>query len=169
MTFQEFLASPNGNILLQPLTTAYPNCMKFLQAKYKNYECLYASDIMVNQLASLFLEYSNILSNIEDALKIRETNKNTIDNLGETNKRLKEVVYTSEGSDTTNYVGYEVVGEYEKKNDTLSTNNNTNDKWNTYNFLSAITRLEVEGKKLGWNKFEKQFIKLFITIYPVIL
>lgn len=140
MTFQEFLASPNGNILLQPLTTAYPQCMTYLQGKYKNYECLYPSDIMVNQLASLFLEYTNILSNIEDALLIRATNKNTIDNLGETNKRLKEVVYRSEGSDTTNYVGYEVVGEYEKKNDTLSTNNNTNDKWNTYNFLSACFR-----------------------------
>lgn len=167
MIYKDFLTSPMVSPYIEQLRAKYPQLMSYLGYKYANFELLYPIDVMLNQYSALFNEYQNVLLNIEDALKIRNTQGNTLDNLGETNKRSKKVVYTSEGSDSTNYLGYNVIGEYEKKNDTLSTNNDTTDKVNTYNFLSALTRLETETTRLGWFKFERAFVKLFITLYPV--
>lgn len=169
MTFKEFVADP----LVSPFAVAwnakYPQSFLYIQQKYQNYELLYPLDVMMLQFTALLSEYSNILSNIEDAFRIRAKEKNNIDNLGETLKRKKKVLHESEDIDSRNYVGYEVIGEYEKKNGSLNSTNDTDDKQNTYNFLSALTRLETEATRIGWFKFERALVKLFITIYPVFI
>lgn len=169
MKFSEFLQDSDVDALITiPYRLKFPKLTAYLFRKYANFEILYDKMTMISQLGAVFDEYENMLTNIEDAFKIRKQQANDLSTLGETNKRLKNTKYTSEGVDTTNYVGYEVVGEFEKKNDTLVTNNDVDDKSNTYNFLSALTRLETEGNRLGWFKFERAFVRLFITIYPIV-
>lgn len=150
MKFSEFLQDSDVDALITiPYRLKFPKLTAYLFRKYANFEILYDKMTMISQLGAVFDEYENMLTNIEDAFKIRKQQANDLSTLGETNKRLKNTKYTSEGVDTTNYVGYEVVGEFEKKNDTLATNNDVDDKSNTYNFLSALTRLETEGNRLG--------------------
>lgn len=162
MRFQEFLNNPFNQ---QLINQKFPKLYIYLSNKYANYELKYHSIVFANQLTALLTTYENVLSSIETSLRLRDQNAITLDNLGRTQKTRRVDNSTSNTDDILKYVGYEVVGDYEKNVKGMTNERNLVDTVNEYNLYEQFIRLESIGTRVAWANFEKAFIKLFITIY----
>lgn len=168
MTYSEFCELETYKSMFEgEYKQLYPRLWKYLINKYKNYELLYPELVFFNQAVSLFEEYAGVLKDVEDALNIRNNISFTENNLGDIKVRKHKDIFTQTGYDSTNYRGYQVIGEYEREDSSNNTNRDINASFNEYNLLNALRNLENNGKRNAWFKFEKQFIKLFITLYTV--
>lgn len=164
MTYQEWISQTNNQAIVR---TKYPKLDNYLKAKYANYELKYSELVFAGQLSALLITYENVLSSIETSLRLREENAITLDNLGRTQKTKRIDNNTSNIDDTLKYVGYEVVGDYEKNIKGTTFERNLTDTTNEYNLYEQFIRLESIGTRVAWTNFEKAFLKLFITIYTL--
>lgn len=163
MTFIEWLDNVNNANLFN----SFPKLKQFLTQKYKSYELKYSDQSTNRQVDSLLIEYYPTLISIEKAFLLRENTDLTLDNLGD-----KQIIKGTdktiiEGTDSKNYVGYEVLGEFEKQLENRSDNKSTDQTITSYNFLNVLNSLENQGHKVAWNSFEQKFIKLFILIFTI--
>lgn len=170
MIYKEFCE----DVLYKPMYTdvykvKFPRLFDYLLKKYQNYELLYPVDVFFNQIVSLFEEYSTILKDVEDAFNIRNKVSFNESNLGDTKKRHHKDDFNQSGSDNRNYQGYNVIGKYQEDKSLNETERTISATFNEYNLLNALRNLENNGKRVAWFKFEKLLVKLFITIYPIVL
>lgn len=167
MTYLEWLKKdPKNSLILQ---TRFKKLSSYLANKYANYELKYPEQVFKYQYIALITEYENVLSSIETALEIRETTPITIDNLGKVSKVTRKDNSSTKGIDSTNYIGYNVEGEYERENKTNEFERDYTNQEIEYNLFEQLLRLENQGKRVAWGNFEKGFIKLFITLYTIMI
>lgn len=169
MVFFEFLNEPNyKQLFTDSLTNLYPNTMLYLTHRYYNYELKYDASVFYRQAMSIFIKHSAMLKDIENAMAIRQNKAFTEDKLGKVRKTIGSDNYTQENQFKEGYSGYDVDGG-EFRIDSSNTTNNRNNTYTTsdVNLLYALRALEQGGKAYPWDKFEKQFSKLFITLYEL--
>lgn len=169
MVFGEFLNEPNFKPLFTDyLTNLYPNTMLYLTNRYFNYELKYEPMSFYKFGLSLFMKFGGMLKDIENAITIRQNKAFSEENLGKVRKTIGTDNSTQESKFNEGYSGYNV----EEESFRTDSSNSTNSRNNTYtttdiNLMYALRTLEQSGKAYSWDKFEKQFSKLFITLYEL--
>lgn len=164
MNYKTFYNSlPNTHLI----KAKYTYLGEYLVNRYGTYELLYPNDEFNEYFIASILEYQNMLQDIELALKTRNSDKYSFDNLGDVDLSTRTGKTTYEGIDSTNYKGYEVLGEFERKNNNNTSNNNEVVENVRSNMLDVLSSLESEKLMLDWYKFEKEFSKLLITITAI--
>lgn len=164
MKYLEFVNSlPNTHIL----KTKFVNLNNYLNNRYGTYDLLYPKDEFNSYLMGLLLSYQNMLQDIELAITTRNSNTYNLENFGDKEKLSKTGKSVLEGVNSLNYKGYEVLGEFERKNEN-NTNTNTESVENIRsNMLDIVSMLESDKNQLEWYKFENDFSKLLITITAI--
>lgn len=169
MKYNEFIISPQYKPLFtDDLTAKFPTTMDYLKQRYYNYELKYPADVFFRLAYSKFMEYQNVLKDIENSIEIRRNKAFTEDNLGKVKKITIKDNYTQENKAKESYSGYNV----DESDFRVDSGNSTTTRANTntsadVNLLYALRTLESSGKKLAWFNFENEFVKLFITLYTI--
>lgn len=162
MTYNEWIADQTNSAIF----VNFPNLKKYL-TKYSNYELKYDPLIFKNQVDSLLLIYSPVLTNIEKAFALRASVELNLDNLGDKQKISGDENVTITGIDSESYAGYQVIGEFQKFNENRTDARTNNQTIQNYNYLDVLSSLESKSYKLAWNEFETRFKNLFILIYDL--
>lgn len=169
MTYNEFTQSPEfQQIFTNDLNSKFPFTMNYLNQRYYNYELKYPPMVFFRLAYSKFLEFQNVLKDIENSIQIRQNKAFTEDNLGKVRKTITQDSLTQQNKSKESYSGYNVEeADFKVDSGDYSTNRNNNNTATDVNLLYALRTLETQGKKLSWFKFEEDFVKLFITLYTV--
>lgn len=169
MIYNEFLNDQQYKPLYtDALTAKFPATMEYLKQRYYNYELKYPAAVFYRLSYSLFLEYQNVLKDIENSIQIRANKAFTEENLGKVRKTTNRDVMSQENKAKESYSGYNVEeADYRVDSSNFSTNRDVNNVSTDVNLLYALRALESSGKELAWFKFEERFVKLFITLYSL--
>lgn len=163
MTFNEWMDNVDNSSLFQ----SFPQLKKHLIGRYNNYELKYGEASTRRQIDSLLIEYYPTLISIEKAFVLRNSTDLTLDNLGSKQKITGTNTNTITGSDSKNYAGYDVLGEFERNNENRTDNQTSDQTITNYNFLDILNSLENKQSRLAWAAFENRFIKLFVLIFEL--
>lgn len=164
MNYKTFINTiPNDHLV----KSKFPFLNNYLLNRYGRYDLLFEQEEFNEYFIGLILEYQNILLDIE--LALQEKNKDTykVQNLGDKENVSRTGKSVLEGSNSLNYKGYEVLGEFEKKNENNTTNNTESVETTRSNMLNIISKLESNKQRNDWYLFEQEFVKLLITITAI--
>lgn len=169
MTYNEFINDQQYKPLYSDdLSAKFPNTMDYLKQRYYNYELKYQPNVFFRLAYSLFLEYQNVLKDIENSIQIRANKAFTEENLGKVRKTISKDVLTQENKGKESYSGYNVEeADYRIDSGNYNTDRDITNTSSDVNLLYSLRMLESSGKKLAWFRFEERFVRLFITLYTV--
>lgn len=151
MTYNEFINSQQFKpIYTDDLTAKYPVTMSYLTQRYYNYELKYPDMVFYRLAYSLFIEFQNILKDIENSIKIRQNKAFSEENLGKVRKTSGRDNLTQENKAKESYSGYNVEeADYRVDSSNYNTNRDMTNTTSDVNLLYALRNLESNGKKLA--------------------
>lgn len=169
MTYNEFINDQQyKSLYTDALSVKFPNTMDYLKQRYFNYELKYQPSVFFRLAYSLFLEYQNVLKDIENSIQIRANKAFTEENLGKVRKTTSKDVLTQENKAKESYSGYNVEeADYRVDSGNFNTDRDITNTSSDVNLLYSLRMLESSGKQLAWFRFEEKFVRLFITLYSV--
>lgn len=151
MTYNEFINSQQFKPLYtDDLTAKYPVTMSYLTQRYYNYELKYPDMVFYRLAYSLFIEFQNVLKDIENSIKIRQNKAFSEENLGKVRKTSGRDNLTQENKAKESYSGYNVEeADYRVDSSNYNTNRDMTNTTSDVNLLYALRNLESNGKKLA--------------------
>lgn len=164
MTYKEF-----KNLAIPLKITNYKHLNEYLDKRYANYLLLYEVDEFADLFDALVLEYQNVIQDIETAIETRKDNNvYKFGNFGEQTISYGTDKYVHEKNNRENYAGYQVVGTFKIDNEDSTDTKTSNGDVMKNDTLGTLRALENDANKLAWSKFNKEFERLFITVFSIV-